>query len=129
MKNEYICPYCRGHLKVGGNIIFSVRTSKGGLGLLLLSPELGNYHCTNHQSLELVEGEKLETFCPICHTNLKAISVNQNLAEVIMIDEKGEEFEIYFSEIIGEQCTYKIKESEIESYGADSNDYTNYFGA
>ncbi len=128
MKNEYLCPYCRGHLKVGNNIIFSVRTKDNKRGLLLLSPELGNYRCTNHKSLNLIEGEKVETFCPICHSNLKAININRNLAEVIMVDESGEQYEIYFSEIVGEHSTYKIQDSDVESFGDDSGDYMNYFG-
>jgi uncharacterized protein YbaR (Trm112 family) len=129
MKNEYLCPYCRGHLKVGNNIIFAVRTKSQARGLLLLSPELGNYRCNNHESLELVEGERVETFCPMCHSNLRAINVNKNLAEVIMVDEEGEQYEIYFSEIVGEHSTYKITDSDIESYGDDSDDYMNYFGS
>jgi len=129
MKNNYICPYCKGHLKVGNDIIFSVRTKDQDRGILLLSPELGNYRWRKHDTLQLVEGERLETFCPMCHSNLRAINVNRNLAEVIMVDENGEEYEIYFSEIVGEHCTYKIHDSDIESFGDDSDDYMNYFGS
>lgn len=129
MKNEYICPYCKGHLKVGNNIIFAIRTHNQERGMLLLNPELGNYKWTKHKSLKLNEGERVETFCPMCHSNLRAINVNKNLAEVIMIDEHGEEYEIFFSEIVGEHCTFKIHESDVESFGDDSDDYINYFGS
>ncbi len=129
MKNEYLCPYCRGNLKVENNIIFAVRTKNEQRGLLLFSPELGNYRCHKHESLDLKEGERIETFCPMCHSNLKAISVNRNLAEVIMVDANGDEYEIYFSEVVGEHSTFKIKDTDIESFGDDSGDYINYFGA
>ena len=129
MKNDYICPYCKGQLKVGNDIVFAVRTQDQERGILFLSPELGNYRWKKHESLKLVEGERLETFCPMCHSNLRAINVNRNLAEVIMIDENGEEFEVFFSEIVGEHCTYKIHDSDIESFGDDSDDYMNYFGS
>ena len=46
-----------------------------------------------------------------------------------MIDELGDEYEIYFSEIIGEQVTIKIHESDIESFGDDTDTYMNYFGS
>jgi len=128
MKNEYLCPYCRGSLKVDNDIIIAVRTEDQKRGLLLLSPELGNYRCRKHPSLTYKEGERIETFCPMCHSNLKAINVNQNLAEVILVDEHGEEYLIYFSEIAGEHSTYKISDHDVESFGDDSEDYLNYFG-
>jgi len=129
MKNDYLCPYCRGYLKVGNNIIFAIRTQAQERGLLLLSPELGNYRISKHSTLKLIDGERVETFCPMCHSNLRAINVNKNLAEVIMVDEEGEQYEIFFSEIVGEHSTYKIHDSDIESYGDDTADYMNYFGS
>ena len=82
-----------------------------------------------HPDLDFNEGDHLEIFCPMCHSNLKAININENLAEVLMIDELGDEYEIYFSEIIGEQVTIKIHESDIESFGDDTDTYMNYFGS
>lgn len=129
MKNDYLCPYCKGHLKIDNDIIFAVRTKDQERGILLLSPKLGNYRWRKHDSLNLVEGERVETFCPMCHSNLRAINVNRNLAEVIMVDENGAEWEVFFSEIVGEHCTYKIQDSDVESFGDDSDDYINYFGS
>ena len=128
MDQEYICPYCRGNLKIDNNIIITVRTQSQQRGILMVNPELGNYRYRKHVDLDLKDGERLEVFCPICHSNLRANNVNTNLAEIIMLDEEGHEFEIYFSEIVGEQVTFKIKETDLESFGEDSEGYINFFG-
>lgn len=128
MKNEYVCPYCRGNLKIDNDIIFAVRTQSEQRGLLMVSPQLGNYSYRKHPDLEFTDGERVETFCPMCHSNLKAINVSTNLAEVIMIDEAGDEYQIYFSEIVGEHVTFKIKDTDMESFGDDTAGYINFFG-
>jgi hypothetical protein len=43
--------------------------------------------------------------CPLCHANLTDHAISKNLARIKMIDEKGCEADIYFSEIYGEKCT------------------------
>ncbi len=128
MKNEYICPYCRGNLKVDNDIVFAVRTQNEQRGLIMVSPELGNYRYRKHPDLDIKDGDLLETFCPMCHSNLKAINVNTNLAEVLMVDEDGDEYQIYFSEIVGEHVTFKIKDADMETFGDDSEGYINFFG-
>ena len=128
MENSYLCPYCKGHLKIAEHIVFSAKTSQGKRGLLFLSPQLGDYKCVNHESFQLKTGEHLEIICPICHSNLAARNVNENLAEVLMIDKDNNEFDIYFSEIVGEKCTYKIHDKDVESYGENSKNYMNFFG-
>lgn len=129
MKKDYLCPYCKGQLKVGNNIVLSVHTETGKNGLIFLSPELGNYKRTTHPNFKVKEGEHLEIFCPICHANLKAIEFNENLAKVLMADESQKVYEILFSEIEGEHCTYKLVEDMIESYGEHVDHYVNHFGA
>ncbi|MBC8376876.1 MAG: hypothetical protein H8E26_12585 [FCB group bacterium] len=128
MNYEYICPYCRGNLKIDGDIVFAVRTQNQQRGLLMVNSELGDYRYRKHPDLDLNEGDRLETFCPICHANLKAINVNTNLAEIIMLDEEGKEYQIYFSKIVGEHVTLKIKDTDMESFGEDSEGYVNFFG-
>ncbi len=45
-----------------------------------------------------------------------------------MIDESGKEYNIYFSGIAGEKCTYKIRENKMELIkGPDADRYTKYF--
>ncbi len=129
MNNSYVCPYCRGHLKLQDSIIFAAKTENGKRGLILVSPKLGDYHYSSHDSFTPSEGEKVQFFCPLCHANLAALSVNQNLAEIIMIDEDSVEWDIYFSEIVGEKCTYKIHDKQVETFGENSSRYINYFGS
>ena len=126
MNNEYVCPYCRGHLKVKNSVILAGRKENGERGLILLSPQLGDYTIRRHRSFTLNEGEKTDIYCPICHANLMAQKYNNNLARLIAIDGNGRESEILISEVVGERCTYIVRGEKIDSYGDDS---TNYFGA
>lgn len=129
MKNDFLCPYCKGKLNVKSNLILAVRTESQKRGLILLSPKLGNYQIATHPTFQLKEGEHLEIFCPMCHANLKAIEIDENLAKIIMTDESQKVYEIVFSEIAGEHCTYKLVDSMMESYGEHQSNYVNHFGA
>lgn len=129
MKKDYLCPYCKGKLNVNQNIVLSVHTESQKVGLIFLSPELGNYKRTTHPSFKVKEGEHLDIFCPICHANLQAIEFDQNLAKVYMTDESQKVYEIVFSEIAGEHCTYKLVDHNFESFGEHQNQYVNHFGA
>lgn len=129
MKKDYLCPYCKGKLNVNKNIVLSVHAESNKLGLLFLSPELGDYKTITHPSFSIKEGEHLEIFCPICHANLKAIDLDDNLAKVMMVDESKKVYEIVFSEIAGEHSTYKLVDHMIESYGEHVDHYRNHFGA
>ncbi|MEA2077141.1 MAG: hypothetical protein U9O95_03895 [Candidatus Marinimicrobia bacterium] len=126
MKSDYVCPFCRGHLKVKNSVIFSARKPNGERGILLLSPEIGNYSVRKHRTFNLCDGDKTDLYCPICHANLMAQNYNNNLARIISIDEYGDENIILISEIVGERCTYIIHGKQVDKFGEDS---TNYFGA
>ena len=127
MRNNYLCPACKGQLKIDTCIVFRVENDHNEKGLLLLSPNLGNYEVKRHPDFQYNEGEHISFYCPICQTNL-ASKMSENLAEIIMIDENNNEYEIYFSEIAGEKCTYKISEGEVITFGKDSVQYMNFFG-
>ena len=129
MKNDFLCPYCKGKLNVKSNIVLAVRTEEQKRGLIFLSPNIGNYESTTHPSFIVKKGEHLEIFCPMCHANLKAIEFDEHLAKVFMTDEAQKVYEIVFSEIVGEHCTYKIVDHNIESFGEHRNQYVNHFGA
>ena len=129
MKNDFLCPYCKGLLNVRDYIVLSVNTGSGKKGMVFLSPKLGNYDTITHPDFKIKKGEHLDYFCPICHANLAAIEFNENLAKVFMTDESQKVYEIVFSEIAGEHCTYKLVDSHIESYGESSRKYMNFFGA
>ena len=130
MKNRYLCPSCRSDLKIKYSVIFSAKTQNGVRGMVLLSPELGNYSILHVPSFTYNTGDHIDFFCPVCHANLGIPDVNRDMAEVIMIDEKNEEYRIIFSEIAGKQCTMKIRENTIiESYGQDASGFSNFWGA
>lgn len=126
MKNDYVCPFCRGYLKVKNSVIFSARRPDGERGILLLSPEVGNYTVRKHRTFKLEDGVKTDLYCPICHANLMAQHYHNNLARIIQIDEFGDENIVLISEIVGERCTYIIKGKLVDKFGDNS---TNYFGA
>jgi uncharacterized protein YbaR (Trm112 family) len=128
MAQVFRCPYCNGVLNVEDKIVFSVRTKNGVRGLIFLNPELGNYQTITNPSFKVKEGELNQYLCPICHANLAALEINQNLVKVLLTEENKRVYEILFSGIAGEHCTYKLKETELETYGEDSDKYQNFFG-
>ncbi len=128
VKNDFICPQCQGHLQPADNIIFTIKTRDGRKGLLLLSPQLGEYTIIKHHSFKLRQGEHLDFFCPLCHESLSSFEEHINLAKIYMIGHEGKRSEIAFSKIVGEECTYKIQDDKAEGYGPDSPEYKNYWG-
>jgi hypothetical protein len=129
MAVHYLCKVCRGHLNVRSSIILAAtslhnRTQKG---LVLLNPEIGNYTKTTHPSFQIKKGEEYIYTCPICSAQLNSMKY-LHMVRIIMIDEKEKEYDIYFSGIAGEQCTYKIRGNKIEEKkGSDVNIYNKYF--
>jgi hypothetical protein len=127
MAIEYLCKTCRGHLKVKTSIVLAAQKEKSSeRGLIFLNPEIGNYTTTTHPSFKVNEGEEYIYTCPICHSQLNSAKYN-HLVRIIMIDENKKEFDIYFSDIYGEKCTFKIGEGEIEVKGPDARLYNKYF--
>jgi hypothetical protein len=128
MAVEYICKICRGHLNVKTSIVLAAsKLHSSRRGLVFLNPDIGNYTITTHPSFEIIEGEEYIYNCPICHSQLNSTKY-KHLVRIIMIDENGKEFNIYFSGIAGEKCTYKIREDKVESkVGPDVKTYDKYF--
>jgi len=126
MQKYYICPECKGHLKVGEFIIFTVQNQKEESGLLLLHPRIGNYDSIKHPSFSFKKGEPLAFYCPLCSASLLS-KFDKNLVHVIMKDKDNIEYNIYFSRIAGEKSTYKVSgDSSVMAAGEHSHRYT-YF--
>ncbi len=126
MKNDYICPHCRGFLNIDKNICFSVITKSGAVGLINLNPEVGNYSFQKHAAFDLIEGEQIDFFCPICHANLESPKLSSILAKIILFDQQDKtEYEILFSKIVGERCTYKMKGDKVVPFGEQQAKYLN----
>ncbi len=127
MAIEYLCKACRGHLNVKTSIILAAtKVNSSKRGLIFLNPELGNYTVTTHPSFSLEEGQEYLITCPICHSQLNSQKY-AHLVRIIMIDEQNKESNIYFSNIAGEKCTYKITGTSVEKKGPDAAKYDKYF--
>lgn len=123
--NDFLCPKCHEPLRVGENVVFTVKNKRKQSGLLLLSPQIGNYTSIKHPSFEIEKGEFLEFFCPLCQASLRS-DIHENLAQVHMKDENGDYFDIYFSQVAGEHSTYTTSGDSIHFEGEDAGKYT-YF--
>ena len=129
MAVEYLCKVCKGHLNVKTSIILSAAkvSDRTHRGLIYLNPDLGNYTATTHPSFQIKEGEEYIYTCPICGAQLNSMKY-LHLVRILMRDEEGKEFNVYFSGIAGEKCTYKIRGNKIEhKAGPDVKMYDKYF--
>ncbi len=123
--DDFLCPKCREHLRVGDNIIFKVKNSKKQSALLLLNPQIGNYTSIKHPAFEIQTGEYLEHYCPLCNAPLIS-DIHKNLAHVILIDENGKSNDIYFSQIVGEHSTFETDGESVQATGEDAGKYTSF---
>jgi len=128
MATEYLCKICRGLLNVKTSIVLAASKVNGSeRGLIFLNPEIGNYLTTTHPSFKIEEGEEYIYTCPICHSQLNSAKY-KHLVRILMIDDDKKEFNIYFSGIAGEKCTYKIRGDKVEvKTGPDVKIYDKYF--
>jgi hypothetical protein len=125
MANNYYCPICRSNMNIDNSIVFSAKSPDNEKGLIFLNNELGDYTKTTHPDFILREGVEYKFYCPVCHAKLNKED-NHHLVKVLMTDKTGKEFEINFSNIIGENCTYKIEDKKAEAYGPHSERYSKY---
>ena len=129
MDNKFKCPKCHALLNVSNHIVFSAENSKKQKGLLLLSPELGDYHIKHDPEFEYQSGEHIDCYCPVCNHSLGIPEVNKDLAEILMIDKNDDQFKIVFSKVVGKKLTFKIKDNTIvESFGENTNEFQNFWG-
>jgi hypothetical protein len=115
MENQYICPHCRGHLKVGQCIVFKIRNSRRERGLMMMHPEGDTYKSVKHPLFHSGEGDRIDFFCPICMQSLDA-SLEENLVQVLMIDSTGNEHKIFFSRISRDPDSYQVSSEDLIQY-------------
>jgi len=102
-------------------------TDRSHKGLIFLNSELGNYTTTTHPSFSINPGDEYIYTCPICGAQLNSMKY-LHLVRIIMIDEKGKEYNIYFSNIAGEEVTLKLRDNKVEEEkGHDVKSYSKYF--
>jgi hypothetical protein len=110
----------------GENIVLAAKAPDGSEGLITLSPVVGDYSVKIPETLNAKTGDLLTLFCPVCHRNL-ASSKHINLAMVLAKDENGQEFEIYFSQIMNEHSTITMMGDHVQLYGEHSDKYQDLF--
>lgn len=128
MPNSYYCPHCLASLNPGNKII--LRISRGRkAGLILLSPQVGNYTKILPEGFELAEGERLTVTCPVCGDDLTS-RFNRRLGEVLLRRGDEEFVRVNFSKTYGEEATFVVTDDEVRAYGPDAEAYqsVNFFG-
>ncbi len=119
---KYLCPSCQNSVNVSDDVVLVGETKTGMRGIIFLSTELGDYRTEFSEDFSLVEGNVVKYSCPICHASL---STHKNKAQLIRIDEEGNDSIIIFSEILGDHCTYEIKDDELtRSFGEPNEDFS-----
>jgi hypothetical protein len=128
MTLRYYCPKCDSILNPGTKVIFVIEQGRDR-GLLLLSPELGDYARVLAESFTVRSGALYRFQCPVCHDDLTS-PVNRNLVEILCRDVDGSQSRVNFSRIAGERATFVRGESGVRSYGehADRYETVNFFG-
>ena len=120
--NDYMCPKCKGHLNVGGKVVFATRTHRNHKGLLMMNPKVGEYNYEHHENFHLEKGEKVDFECPICQADLTS-EKDADHAMILMYEaEDNAEFKLFFSKIAGKRSTYVVANDNIEAFGEDAED-------
>jgi len=128
MSNRFYCPHCGGLLNPGTKVIFVIER-ESQRGLLLLSPELGDYAKVLVESFKLEPGVIYDFQCPICHHALTS-SVNEKLVEIICRQSDGTRARVDFSRVGGENATFIRGPSGLRTFGEHATRYegVNFFG-
>ena len=128
MSNRFFCPHCKGLLNPGTKVIFVIER-EANRGLLLLSPELGDYARVLVESFKLEPGVVYDFQCPICHHALTS-PVLDNLVEIICRHPDGTEARVDFSRVGGENATFVRGPRGLRSFGEHAERYegVNFFG-
>ena len=129
MKRSYYCPECRAVLNPNVKVILAAYRSETR-GLVLLSPQPGNYQAIISDDLPMRAGDLVEFHCPVCGHLLTA-SHDENLAEMDFRFSTGLEGKVYFSRRYGEHATYFVASDDVRAFGEHVNDSggVNFFGA
>lgn len=129
MKRTYFCPKCGATLNPNVKVVLVGRKA-GKHGLVMLSPQPGNYTVIVADDLSLQGGELVEFLCPVCHGDLKSTS-GAWLAEIGFRLGSGATGRVHFSRRFGEHATYFVSDESVQSFGehAEAAGAMNFFGA
>jgi hypothetical protein len=103
---------------------------KNRSGLILLSPQPGNYQSIVSEDFPLEFGDLIEFHCPVCSVSLTA-DENDNLATLVYRFSPGREGTVFFSRRFGEHATYLVFNNEVQTFGENAlpNSHMNFFGS
>jgi hypothetical protein len=131
MKSKFVCPHCQGVLNPNLKILL-VATYKRRRGMLLMSPQPGNYKVLCDDSLQdvLEVGKPVAFSCPLCAEDLAATG-NPKFVRLEKHTPGQSVRRVEFSRIYGTHATFIIDETEVTAYGEDAEDLggKNFFGA
>lgn len=115
--NSYYCPQCFGNINVADKIIFKLKSKNDEFGLVLLSAKINDYQSETSESIIKVEEELYKFYCPLCSKCLNLDFYDKRLIKIYMKDQNKKKYEIYFSGIFGEHCTFTVNECKLEYFG------------
>jgi hypothetical protein len=120
-KYNFFCPKCHHQLDELGNIHLKTARENGDMGVMHLATSFGTYSYEHEPSIEFLENELVDFFCPKCNVNLVS-SKYTDYVQMVMRAENKYDFEILFSRKAGMHKTYIVTEDGIESYGEHASD-------
>lgn len=123
IKNVYYCPHCFGVVSISDKIILKIKSSKSDLGLIMLSAKINDYTSEITESVKMVEGEHYNFYCPLCSAWLNLEPLHKRLIKLLMKDKDNKKHKVFFSGIFGENCTYVLKDYDLEYFGSHSKRY------
>ncbi|MBN2360645.1 MAG: hypothetical protein JXR83_14410 [Deltaproteobacteria bacterium] len=128
MANDYFCPHCRSSLNPGAHVVMRI-SHRRQRGLILLSPQVGNYRRVLPEGFDLESGELVDFSCPVCGGDLTS-PVDRKLGEVLLRRGVDEYARVNFSKVFGERATFVVETSGVHPYGAHAARYDdlNFFG-
>jgi RNase P subunit RPR2 len=131
MKKRFHCPECRTVLNPNVKIVLAVKHGKK-LGLILLSPQPGNYRSLKDANFCMEEGKMMTFLCPACNESLTS-NTNKRLASMVMSREGHPDSIVEFSRVCGEHATFIVDGNDVTGYGEDTETYEsnvrNFFGS
>jgi hypothetical protein len=128
MKRTYHCLACQAVLNPNIKIVLVVQCTDRK-GLVLLSPQPGNYSTIFADHLGLEKGEMVRFLCPVCGVDLTS-KASPRLARLGVELGDGNRGWVDFSRIFGEQATFVVVGDQVQPFGEDHELYQelNFFG-
>jgi hypothetical protein len=128
MANDYYCPHCRASLNPGAHVVMRIGHQRQR-GLVLLSPQVGNYRRVLPEGFTLQTGELANFGCPVCGDDLTS-PVNRKLGEVLLKRGTHDYARVNFSKVFGEKATFVVESNGVHPFGVHAARYDdlNFFG-